>query len=113
MAKNKKEQGPKKGKDQKPDSKPKPKEGEQLELINVSPLNMKKIIPLGRALMSIIKERVALTSQETNAREALRAAIGEAKIKRLPDGSIKFRCDGMLITIIPTDEKIKVKEEEG
>ena len=103
-----------KGKKPEPATKPdtKPKKGEQLDLIDVNPENMTKIIPLARTYMGIVKKRVALTDQETNAKEALRAEVGAAKLKRLPGGSIKFRCDGLLITITPTDEKIKVKEVE-
>lgn len=86
--------------------------GEQLDLIDVTPENLKKIIPVARAYRKVVKERVEFTNRETALKTDLLNLIKEAKLKRLPNGNIKFKCDGLTITVTPTDEKISIKEEK-
>jgi len=86
-------------------------QGEQLDLIDVGPENLKEIIPVARAYKKIISERVTLTAQEVKLKEKIKKFVHESGLKRLPDGSFKFKSDGVLITVTPQDEKVKVKED--
>ena len=38
--------------------------------------------------------------------------VKDAGLKRLDDGTIRFKVDGMLITVTPRDELIRVKEDD-
>ena len=86
--------------------------GEQLELIDVTPENLKKIIPVARAYRKVVKERVEFTNRETALKADLLNLVKEAKLKRLPNGKIRFKSEGLTITITPMDEKISIKEEK-
>lgn len=86
--------------------------GEQLDLIDVTPENMKKMIPIARAYRKIVKDRVQFTNKETELKNKLLQAVKDANLKRLPDGRIRFRCDGLTVTVTPCDEKISVKEDK-
>ena len=85
--------------------------GEQLDLIDVTPENAKKIIPIARAYRKVVAERVELTNKETELKKKILDLVKESKLPRLPDGIIKFKCDGLTIIITPSDDKIKVKED--
>lgn len=73
--------------------KPKAEAGEQMDLIDVTPENIKEIKKLLHPYKKFQAERIAA-------------------LKRLPNGQIKFRCGGMIITLKPTDEKLIIKEEK-
>ena len=85
---------------------------EQLDLIDVSPENIKEIIPAARTYQKAKVARMNATERETKAKVALLSLVKAAKLKPLDDGTIRFRCDGLIISITPRDELIKVKEEE-
>ena len=85
--------------------------GEQLDLIDVAPENLKKIIPVARAYRKVVKERVEFTNRETALKNELLNLIKEAKLKSLSNGKIRFKSEGLTITVTPTDEKISIKEE--
>jgi hypothetical protein len=87
--------------------------GEQLDLINVSPENMEKILPIAKAFRKVVKDRVRLTNKEIELRNELEQAVDEAKLQPLPDGKIKFKIDGLIITIEPTGRKVSVKEAKA
>jgi len=89
------------------------KAGEQLDLIDVTPENLKKILPVAKAYRKIVKERVGLTNKETELKNKLLGMIKEANMRRLSDGKIRFKHDGLIITVTPCDEKISIKEERG
>ncbi len=86
--------------------------GEQRDLIDVAPENFKKMIPVAKAYRKTVKERVALTNKETELKQKLLQMVHEANLTRLSDGKVKFKCEGYVVTITPTDEKISIKEEK-
>ena len=86
--------------------------GEQLDLIDVGPENLEKIAPHARRYKAALKKRLADLDLEVKEKNIIQQLVHESGLKRLPDGSIKFRCEGMRIELIPTDEKIKIKEDE-
>lgn len=89
----------------------KPTAGEQLDLIDVSPKEAKEIIPLAKKYKAAVKNRLMYLKEETDTKEKLLEMIKQANLQRLDDGSIKFHCKGLLITVVPRDEKITVKED--
>jgi len=64
--------------------------GEQMPLIDVGPENLKEIIPHARAYTAVMQRRIKALAEE-----------------------VKEKCDGLLVTVTPQDDKIKVKEESG
>ena len=86
--------------------------GEQMDLIDVGPENLEKIAPHARKYRAAMKKRLAALDIEVKEKNIIRQLVYDSGLKRLPDGSIKFKCEGMRIEIIPTDEKIKIKEVE-
>lgn len=85
--------------------------GKQLELIDVSPENMKKIKPIARKYKATQKRRMEAGEEEADLKQQILALVKEANLTRLQDGSIRFKCDGMTITVTPRDELVKVKSE--
>lgn len=88
--------------------------GEQLELIDVTPENLKAIKPIARRYKAAMQRRVAVQQEEVKAKGEILALIKEAQLPRLADGTIKFKCGDLLITVTPRDElvKVKIKGEE-
>jgi|GEM_PF-2311584 len=87
-------------------------EGEQLSLIDVGPENLKEIMPWARRYNAAMHERLAALQKECEAKEKILALVKEAKLSRLPDGSIRFKCQGMTISVTPRDEVIQIKEDK-
>ena len=100
MAKKKKKTAPKKGK------------GEQLDLIDVAPENAKPIIALARRYKKIVSARVDLTSQEVKLKKEIVDLVRAAKLQPLNGGVIKFKYNGVTVSITPRDELVKVKEDK-
>lgn len=86
--------------------------GEQMALIDVAPENAKPIIAQARRYKLVQAERLQALAKETASKEKLLALIKEAKLQRLQDGSIRFKCDGFEISVTPRDELVKVKEPQ-
>lgn len=86
--------------------------GEQLALIDVTPENLKAIKPIARRYRAAMQTRVDALKEEVEAKQQILALVKDAHLSRLEDGTIKFRCDGMVITVTPRDELVKVKEED-
>jgi redox-regulated HSP33 family molecular chaperone len=86
--------------------------GEQMDLIDVGPENLEKIAPHARKYRAAMKKRLAALDIEVKEKSIIQQLVHESGLKRLADGSIKFKCEGMRIEIIPSDEKIKIKDEE-
>lgn len=84
--------------------------GEQMDLIDVTPEELKKIRPVVKKYKQVVKSRVALTAEEVELKNKIKEFVHASELKRLPDGSIKFRCDGFLVEVTPRDEVVKVKE---
>lgn len=85
--------------------------GEQLDLIDVAPEHLAEIKPLAERYRRALRARLDALEEETAAKQDLLSLIKESNPTRLPDGSIRFRCDGLLISVTPRDELVKVKEE--
>lgn len=90
-----------------------PAPGEQMELLEVGPENLKKIKPLARCYRAAVQARMAALEQETKYKRQILQMVHDAHLTRLDDGTIRFRCDGMTIIITPRDELVKIKEEEA
>lgn len=88
-----------------------PAVGEQLELIDVTPENLKKIKPVAKQYKAAQARRVKALDEEKALKAQIIQLVKEAKLKRLADGTIRFHCDGMLVTITPRDEVVRIKED--
>jgi len=86
---------------------------EQMELIEVGPENLRDIKPIARRYKAAMEARMEALAEESEAKQQILAMVKEAKLSRLQDGTIRFRCDGMVITVTPRDELVKVKEENA
>ena len=86
--------------------------GEQLDLIDVGPENLKEILPVARAYKKIVAARVPLTRQEVELKTKIRSFVHGSGLKPQPDGTFKFRCDGITIKIKPQEEKVTVTIDE-
>ena len=87
-------------------------DGDQQELIEVTPANHKKILSLARAYKKAQRARTEALAEEIKWKEKLLAEVKEAEIAPNPDGSFKFKCDGATISVTPRDELIRVKFDE-
>jgi len=85
--------------------------GDQLALIDVDPENMKSIIPIARRYKKVQAARLAALNEEVELKQKILKLAREAKLQRLDDGKIKFKCKGVVITITPQDDKVSVKED--
>jgi hypothetical protein len=86
--------------------------GEQLELIDVLPENAKPIIAAARLYKKFQAARMAALDKETKQKQVVLNLIHEAKLQPLEGGKIKFEHDGVIISVTPRDELIKIKEKE-
>ena len=85
--------------------------GEQLDLIDVTPENSKKIIAVAKRYKAAQSQRIEALQEEIAEKQKLLGLVKEANLQRLEDGKIRFRVDGMTITVTLRDELIKVKED--
>lgn len=85
--------------------------GEQMDLIDVAPQHLAEIKPIARKYRAAVKRRMKAGEEEVQLKQEILALIKSENLTRLPDGSIRFKCDGMTITVTPRDELVKVKEE--
>ncbi len=86
--------------------------GEQLPLLDVTPENSKQIVTVARRYKAFVIDRQAVLEKEIAEKEKLLELIRKANLKRLEDGKIRFRVDGLLITVTPRDELVSIKEQE-
>ena len=90
--------------------KEKAEEGEQLDLIDVAPENAKPIIAAARLYKKYQKARLASLKDEIGQKQKILSLVKEAKLTTLEGGKIRFKYDGVTISITPRDELVKVKE---
>ena len=88
------------------------KKGEQMPLMDVEPENAKAIITAAREYKAVQVKRMAALEREVDAKGRVLAEIKKAHLQTLDGGVIRFKYDGMLITVKPRDELVQVKEEE-
>lgn len=88
-----------------------PKKGQQLDLIDVAPENLKEIIPVAREYRELVKARLNILKQEVEFKQKLLQLAQKAGLTADAKGKIKFKADGMTIIITPQDYKVQVKED--
>ena len=86
------------------------KTGEQLELIDVGPENLKDILLKVTSYKKHQKGRLALLKLEIADKADVHELVKAAKLVPLKDGVIRFECDGKVITIEPRDEVIRIRD---
>lgn len=84
--------------------------GNQMDLIDVGPENLKEIEPHVKKLDAARTQRIKLTRVEHDEEEKIKKLVHKSGLKRLDDGNIKFMCCGKEVWVIPTDEKVKLKK---
>lgn len=77
----------------------------------MGPENLKEIKPYAKRYKAAMQRRVEALQEEVEAKQKILSLIKEANLSRLADGSIRFKCDGLLITVTPRDELVKVKDD--
>jgi hypothetical protein len=85
--------------------------GGQLDLIDVTPEHGKAILAIAKDYKKVVVARMRMGEKEVDLKGKLLELIKKENLARLENGSIRFRLDGMIITVTPRDELIKVKEE--
>ena len=80
----------------------------QLQLIDVGPKNVKEIRPHLEAYRNAVEEYSTLGSIVNTEKQAIIDLVHKAGLERLPNGNIEFTIDGVLIKIVPSEEKIKI-----
>jgi hypothetical protein len=85
--------------------------GEQLDLIDITPEHGKEILAIAKDYKKAVSARMRMGEKEVDLKGKLLELIKKENLTRLENGSIRFRLDGMIITVTPRDELIKVKDE--
>lgn len=81
---------------------------EQLQLIDVGPKNVKEIRPHLEAYRNAVEEYSTLGNIVNTEKQAIIDLVHKAGLQRLQNGNIEFTIDGILIKIVPSEEKIKI-----
>lgn len=84
-------------------------DGEQLDLIDVEPENVKAIKRAARAYKAAQAQRITWLADEKKQKMKILELVKEAKLRPNQDGIIKFRLDGIVIAITPRDELVQIK----
>jgi hypothetical protein len=85
--------------------------GEQLDLIDVAPKNAKAIIAEARLYKENSSKRISYLVKEKEHKHNILELVKAAKLQPLDGGKIKFEYDGVMISIEPRDELVKVKDK--
>jgi len=81
-------------------------------LIDVGPENGKVIIEAVREYKKHQADRLAAGKKEFDAKQKVLTLVKEAELQRLPDGTIKFTYEKVIIKVTPQDDLITIKEEK-
>ena len=88
----------------------KPKPGDQLDLIDVAPKNAKEIIVAAKLYKKYQGIRSAALKRETEQKQTVLELMKKANLQTLAGGKVKFQYNGLIVSIIPRDELVTVKE---
>lgn len=91
-------------------AKAKKKKGEQLQLIDVGPKNLKEILASVIRYKGHQDVRLGALKKEIAEKAHVLELVKAAKLKPLSDGVIRFECGGEVISIEPRDEVIRIKK---
>lgn len=84
--------------------------GEQLDLIDVTPEELKPIIELAKKYKSAQGRRLDALAEEVDYKQRLLEMIKASGLSRDEDGKIRFSSGSFKITVTPRDDLISVKE---
>ena len=82
----------------------------QLQLIETLPENIQEIVDVALEYRECKLGRVNILKKEVELKTKIKEMVHKAGLQPLKDGVIRFRHDGVLISITPRDELIKVKD---
>lgn len=85
-------------------------QGEQLQLIDVGPANLKEILAAVKLYKNYQATRLSALKDEIAEKHHVLELVKAANLKPLSDGVIRFECGGEIITIEPRDEVIRIKK---
>jgi hypothetical protein len=86
--------------------------GEQTVMFDLVPEDLKEIEPTVKNYQKIKSQRIALTAKEKELKEIIREFAHSRELKRNQDGNLMFKVHQLTIEIVPSDEKVKVTEDE-
>lgn len=89
------------------------KSGEQLDLIEVAPKEVKPIIKAAREYAKHRDARIAVGKKEAEHKQKVIELVKAANLQPLKGGLIKFKYNGVTVSITPRDELVKVKDEKA
>ena len=87
------------------------RKSEQLDLIDVQPENVKEILKVARSYKEYQQARLSVLKKEKDQKQKVLDLVNKAKLQPLEGGVIRFKCDGVIISVTPRDELVQVKEE--
>ena len=90
----------------------KTEKGEQMQLIDVGPENLKAIAAEVRIYKGHQKDRLAAGKKEFEQKEKIKKLVKETNLHRLQDGTIRFEADHAIVCLTPQDELITIKEKK-
>lgn len=85
--------------------------GEQLDLIDVAPKNAKAIVEAARLYKKFQATRLTALGKEIEQKHQVLTLVKVAKLQPLNGGKIRFKYDGVIISVTPRDELVTVKDE--
>lgn len=85
--------------------------GEQPYLIDVLPKEAKAVVREARRYKELQSARLAALSKETAQKQKVLELVKAMKLQPLKDGKVRFEHDGVLVSVEPRDELIKVKDK--
>ena len=86
------------------------KAGEQNVLIDTAPENAKEIIAKAKEYKEAQTERLGWLAKEKKLKDEIREMMKTSGLVRLENGNLHFVYDGMIVDLVPEDDKIKVTE---
>ena len=86
--------------------------GEQLPLIDVEPENLKEILVEVRTYKKLLKTRQDALTKEITQKQKIISLVKAANLTPLADGSIRFKCEGYVVSVTPRDVLIKISGKD-